>query len=181
MATYQLVGECAYVSTNTALGRAKVLMHKGALIPADAPELKHLLDIGMAARVDDDETGGVNAAGEPAAVADGTVTPAADGSRSMQPAEDGEQQEQATTGTAHGQGLNLRNTEATDEDKAAAETAARRQAAREKLAALGGKAPDGRASHDVLVEYLVAQGGNYDDLVRAEKSDLVEMVKSRQG
>ncbi|MFC0504231.1 hypothetical protein [Micromonospora costi] len=178
MATYQLVGECAYVSTNTALGRAKVLVHKGALIPADAPELKHLLDIGMAARVGGDETGGVNAAGEPAAVADRTVVPASDGSRAMEPVE-----EQTATGTAHGQSLNVSNADAepTEEDKAAAETAARRQAAREKLAALGGKAPDGRASTDVLVEYLVAQGGNYDDLIRSERSDLVETVKSRQG
>ncbi|WP_433553697.1 hypothetical protein ACQP08_11015 [Micromonospora zamorensis] len=61
--TYRLVGECAYISTDTALGRAKVLMHKGALIPDNAPELAHLLDIGMAARVGGEETGEVNAAG----------------------------------------------------------------------------------------------------------------------
>ncbi|MCX5066653.1 hypothetical protein OOJ91_12265 [Micromonospora lupini] len=168
--TYQLVGECAYISTNTALGRAKVLMHKGALVPDDAPELKHLLSIGMAARVGGDETGGVNAAGEPAAVADGIVVPAPDGSRALAPAEP----EQDTPADDAPVG------EQSDEDKSAADTAERRRVAREKLAALGGKTPDGRQSADVLVEYLVAQGGSYDDLARAEKPDLLDLVKQRQ-
>lgn len=56
---------------------------------------------------------------------------------------------------------------------------AKREAARSKLDSMGG-VPDGRASKDVLVEYLVRQGGSYDDLAKADKADLVEMVKSRQ-
>ncbi|MFY1595484.1 hypothetical protein [Micromonospora sp. WMMD737] len=171
MATYQLVGEGAYVSTNTALGRAKVFVLKGALIPEDAPELKHLLDIGMAARVGGDETGGVNADGEPAAIADGTVVPNPDGSRALAPADE------ETTDTAP----SAAGPEPSADDKDTADTAERRRVAREKLAALGGKAPDGRSHPDVLVEYLVAQGGSYDDLVRADKSDLLELVKARQG
>lgn len=59
------------------------------------------------------------------------------------------------------------------------EVAARRKAAQEKLDSMDG-VPDGRASKDVLVEYLVRQGGNYDDLAKADKADLVAMAKDRQ-
>lgn len=62
-ATYQVVGECAHATIDTPHGRAKVLLYKGALVPAEAPELKHLLSTGLVEQVGDDETGGVNADG----------------------------------------------------------------------------------------------------------------------
>ncbi|WP_431728588.1 hypothetical protein [Verrucosispora sp. TAA-831] len=168
--TYQLTGEAAYITTTTAFGKAKIFTHRGALIADDAPELPHLLKMGMAAKVDDEVTGGLNADGDPDAVADGTVVPDPSGTQAFVPAE------QAETSTGHGQSVSLTN----GEESGDGDTAARREAAREKLAKLGGKAPDGRHSEDVLIEYLVGQGSSYDDLVNTGKSDLLELVKSRQ-
>lgn len=55
----------------------------------------------------------------------------------------------------------------------------RRAAAREKLPA-DGSMPKPQNGHDVWVEYHVAQGGNYDDLVKQDKQDLIDLAKSRQ-
>lgn len=179
MAIYQVVGECAHVTELTALGKTVVLRYKGATVSPDAPELKHLLDQKLVAKVGDDETGGVNADGVTLAEARGDVHP----SGALPPAEEDDRRSPAEVLTAATAATTAFSDEPSAEEKAAAElteTNERRQAAREKLAKLDGKAPDGRHHEDVLVEYLVAQGGNYDDLVRAEKSDLVEMVKSRQ-
>lgn len=175
---YQVVGECAHVTADTAMGPARVLLYKGALVPADAKELKHLLSAGLVAQVGGDETGGVNADGLTVAEAEGKVdTPAAKAAKEADADPAPTPAEVQTAAVAAG---TPNADEPSAEEKAAAEVAERRKAARERLAALGGKAPDGRASQDVLVEYLVAQGGNYDDLSRAEKPDLVDMVKARQ-
>lgn len=175
---YQIVGECAYVTEHTALGQTRILRYKGALVAADCPDLKHLLSTGLVAKVGGEETGGVNADGVTQAEAEGKVdTPAAsaaavaDTEPAPSPAE-----VQAAAVAAGTPGAE----EPSAEEKAAADLAGRRAAAREKVTALNGKAPDGRASQDVLVEYLVGQGGDYDELVKADKSDLVEMVKARQ-
>lgn len=61
--TYQVIGECAHATVDTPHGRAKILLYKGALVPAEAPELEHLLSTGLVAKVSDEETGGVNADG----------------------------------------------------------------------------------------------------------------------
>lgn len=173
---YQVVGECAYATVDTPMGRARTLLYKGALVPAGSPDLKHLLSTGLVAEVGGEETGGVNADGVTLAEAQGKVDVPAT-TESTEPAVAPSPAEVLTTAVAAGTpGAD----EPSAEEKAAKELADRRAAAREKLTALGGKAPDGRASQDVLVEYLVAQGGNYDDLSRAEKSDLVDMVKARQ-
>lgn len=62
-ATFQVVGECAHATIDTAHGRTKVLLYKGAMVPGDAPELGHLLSTGLVAQVGEGETGGVNADG----------------------------------------------------------------------------------------------------------------------
>lgn len=69
----QITAECAYVTTDTASGRTRVLMYKGAIIPADTPEAKHLLDSGMAVPVGGEVSGGLNADGEPDAAAAGAA------------------------------------------------------------------------------------------------------------
>ena len=163
---YQLVSECAYVTVNTAMGRAKTLLLKGALVDGDAPEVGHLLATGHIVKVGGDETGGLNADGVTLAEATGKVEP---------PGSSGGQQPAVQETASDGTGLDDKS----PEDKAAAEVAERRRVAQEKLDGMDG-APDGRASKDVLVEYLVRQGGSYGDLVKADKPDLVEMVKSRQ-
>lgn len=48
---YQLTAECAYVTQDTASGRARVLLLKGAPIPDNVPELTHLKSMGMVERV----------------------------------------------------------------------------------------------------------------------------------
>ena len=63
MDTYQLTAECAYVTADTAYGRAKTLVYKGAIILGNAPELRHLLSSGMVVKVSDDAGIGLNAEG----------------------------------------------------------------------------------------------------------------------
>lgn len=172
---YQIVGECAHVTEATAMGVARVLRYKGSLVSPDEPNLKHLLDTGLVAEVRGAGTGGVNADGVTLAEAEGEVdTPTGD----TTPAEPAPTPEETLTAAVAAGTPGAEEPSA--EEKAAKELTERRAAAQEKLAALGGKAPDGRSHPDVLVEYLVAQGGNYDDLVKAEKPDLLDMVKTRQ-
>lgn len=47
---YQVVSECAHVTVDTPHGRTKMLVLKDAVIPGDAPEIKHLLDSNMVVR-----------------------------------------------------------------------------------------------------------------------------------
>jgi hypothetical protein len=56
-----------------------------------------------------------------------------------------------------------------------AETAAKREAARAKLAE--GVVPDGRAAQPVLVEYLATKGYDYDALKDTDKTELAEMIR----
>ncbi|MEU3452170.1 hypothetical protein ABZ671_00805 [Micromonospora sp. NPDC006766] len=166
---YRVVGVCAPATTETPHGIAITYHYQGSYLPAAATpeEIEHLLSVRLIERVDADAP----------SVPEGDDGPT--GGDEQVPSEDkatgggGEPSAQEETPGEGG--------EPVEPDEAVAEQAERRKAAREKLAAMGGKAPDGRASHDVLVEYLAAQGGSYDDLIRAEKADLVEMVKSRQG
>lgn len=53
---YQVTAECAYVTVDTLHGRVKTLVYRDAFVPADAPELRHLLDSGMAAKVGGPDT-----------------------------------------------------------------------------------------------------------------------------
>ena len=55
----------------------------------------------------------------------------------------------------------------------------RRAAARAKLPA-DGSAPKASHGQDVWVEYLVAQGGNYDDLAKQDKKELQELAARRE-
>ncbi len=60
---YQVTADCAYVTVDTLSGKTKTLAYRGALIPGDAPELKHLLDSNMVTKVGGDAGPGVNADG----------------------------------------------------------------------------------------------------------------------
>lgn len=51
---YQVIAECAHVTVDTPHGRVKTLVLKDAVVPGDAPEIKHLLDSGMIAKVGGD-------------------------------------------------------------------------------------------------------------------------------
>ncbi|MGI5247780.1 hypothetical protein [Dactylosporangium sp. CA-139066] len=66
------------------------------------------------------------------------------------------------------------NTEA-DVSAADPETEQKRAAARAKLAELGGT-PDGRASNDVLVEYLVGKGYDRAELDKADRKELQKLA-----
>lgn len=162
MATYQVVAECAHVTMDGQSGRFVTLLLKGALVPADAPELERLLNDGYVAQAAGHETGGVDAAGVPAG-AYRTDVPAAITST---PVEKTEQQRKA-------------DADAEQQRKTDADVAERRAAARAKLPD-GGAMPDGRASQAVWVEYLTANGGSYDDLKDVDKDELVKLAKQRQ-
>ena len=157
MSMFQVVAECAHATVDHPLyGRTMQLLLKGALIPEGAPELPHLLSVGMVVPVSDTETGGLNADGVPAgalgAQASAGVTPVEvpDGQSSV-------------------------DVDMSAED---AEVEARRAAARAKLPD-GGAMPDGRASKDVWVEFLVSQGSRYEDVVGVDKAELVEVARAR--
>jgi hypothetical protein len=160
MARYQVVAECAHVTMSGPTGVAQHLLLKGALVPADAPELKRLLAEGFVAKVGDDETGGVNADGIPAGAYTSEVPPGVTSTPVVKTAED-----------------LAADKAAAEKTKADAEVAEKRAAARAKLPE-NGSAPDGRASKDVLVEYLAGKGYDYDELCKSDKADLAEMAKT---
>jgi hypothetical protein len=157
--TYQVVAECAHVTLSTPTGRMNVLLLKGALVPADAPELERLLDLGYVAKVGGEETGGVDASGIPA----GAYTSDVPAAVTSTPVEKSAEQRKA-------------DAEAAEKFKADADVADKRAAAKAKLPA-DGSAPDGRASKDVWVEYLAGNGYSYDELIKQDKADLVELAK----
>ncbi|WBB94193.1 hypothetical protein [Verrucosispora sp. WMMC514] len=188
MTEYQVTGEVAHVTVEGQFGRQKHLLYKGSRFsapPATDEEVTHLLSINVITELGGDPVG----THEVGAVAGGEVRAGLDG-EPVQSAEPGVGRpvdaQQVVTTTGHGQAVTVTNSDeggqtvARTADEQAADTEARRQAAREKLAKLGGKAPDGRHSEDVLIEYLVGQGSNYADLVNTDKADLVELVKARQ-
>jgi hypothetical protein len=63
-----------------------------------------------------------------------------------------------------------------ERDKADAELAEKRATAKAKLPE-DGSAPDGRASKDVLVEYLAGKGYSYDELVKQDPAELKALAK----
>lgn len=160
-ARYQVVAECAHVTMSTPSGRMLVLQLKGALVPADAPELPRLLDLGYVAKVGDDETGGVDASGIPAGAYDAEVPPAI----TTTPVTKSEEQRQAEA-------------DAGEKAAAEAEVAERRAAAKAKLPE-DSSAPDGRAAKDVRVEWLAGQGYGYDELIKQDDAALKDLVKQR--
>ena len=163
MTHYQVVAECAHATVTTPFGRSVMLLMKGAFVPADAPQLQHLLDNGFVAKVGDGETGGVDAAGIPAAAYDADVPAGV----TTTPVEKSAEQKRAEV-------------EANEKAKADVELAEKRAAAKAKLPA-DGSVPDGRASKDVFVEYLAARGYGYgyDELARQDKDELVKLTKQQ--
>jgi hypothetical protein len=168
MSAYQVVSECAHVTLDTPYGRSVVLLMKGAMVPADAPELERLVEDGFVAKVGSDETGGVDASGRPAGAYDADVPEGL----TTTPVEKSAEQRKADAEAAD-------NAKAADaKAKADAELAERRAAAKAKLPT-DGSAPDGRAAQAVWVEYLAGRGGNYDDLAKAEKDELIKLAKQQ--
>lgn len=69
--------------------------------------------------------------------------------------------------------------EADKQAKADADVAEKRAAAKAKVDALNGAAPDGRASKDVLVEYLAGKGYDFDELNKQDTAELKALVKQQ--
>lgn len=158
-AQYQVVAECAHVTLTGPTGKALNLLLKGALVPADAPELPRLLELGYVAKVGADETGGVDASGIPAGAYDAEVPAAV----TSTPVEQAEEQRKA-------------NAQAAEKAEADAEVDEKRAAARAKLPEDGSE-PDGRAGEAVWVEYLAANGYDYDAVKDADKAELRQLAK----
>lgn len=167
MTRYQVIGECAHVVVADSSGvNAMNLLYKGAYLPpgVDPKRLQHLIDSGLVAEEGEvplAPNSPVETAGDAETGSDETRTPV------VPPEGDGvhpvltEEQRQAQR----------------EKSEANAEVEAKRAAARQKLAAIDGGVPDGRASKDVLVEYLAANGYLYDEVVKEEKPKLADMAK----
>lgn len=163
--TYQVVAECAWATVNTASGQSKALLYKGALVPADAPELQFLLDGGFVAKVGGDETGGVDASGR-------TLIEVHGGSARKNTAR------AATTTPGSEPGPTPAGPAATEaEAKAAAELAAKREAAAAKLPE-DGSAPHANAGEAVWVEYLVRNGYDFDAIKDTDKPGLKSLAEN---
>ncbi|MEV5819291.1 hypothetical protein AB0L22_08960 [Micromonospora haikouensis] len=161
-ATYQIVGECAYVSTDTPSGRTRVLMYKGALVPGNAPELKHLLNAGLVVKVSGDETGGVNA--------DGLTVTEADDLDGDAPRRDSDSVLTSPHSTGEQPGGDQTGGDSTDAKRASAQARLPKD----------GSAPHPNAGQPVWVEWHVKQGGSYDDLAKQDKAELVKLAQQRQ-
>lgn len=159
MTQYQVVAECAHATVNTPQGPMIVLLMKGAMVPADAPQLQHLLDNGFVAKAGPAETGGVDAAGIPAAA----YTAEVPAGLTTTPVPKSEEQKQA-------------DADATEKAKADADVVEKRAAARAKLPE-DGSAPDGRAGQPVWVEYLAARGYDYAELAKQDKAELQKLAQ----
>lgn len=154
---FQVVAECAHVTVSGPTGRAQTLLLKGALVPADAPELGRLLREGYVAKVGGDATGGLDATGTPS----GAYTTEVPASITTTPVEQTDEQKAAAV-----------------KAKAAAELEQTRAAARAKLPE-DGAAPDGRAAREVRIEWLAKQGHNYDELAKQDDAALKDLVRQR--
>lgn len=152
---YQVIGECAFVTQENALGVHKVLMMKGAVLGPGATkeEIEHNLGAKLIAEVGEHVTGGVNADGKPDAVVEAETT--AD-----------------ETPTAE---TSVKPAKAAPADP---RVEARRADAKAKLDALGGAAPSATHGEDVWVEYAVVQGM---DRAEAEKAGKAELRKALTG
>ena len=176
---YQVIAECAHVTTSTTGVRSQVLLYKGAFLPEDveADRLKFLLDGGFVA-----EEGKLAVAPNAAVEQDprrgvDSVTP--DVLRGEKPAED----ERPSSDVA-GQVADVVSEEGRIDKAATApgedsEVAQKRAAARAKLPT-DGSLPKASHGQDVWVEYLVGQGYDYAETSKQDKDELVKLAKSRQ-
>lgn len=141
---YQVTAEAVFATVDTMVGKTRIIVYKGGLLAADAPEIGHLLASNMVQKVssgDDTLSTGLNADGGL-----GEATPA----------------DEAPPPPIH-----------TPADMVAvdAETERRRAEARAKLPA-DGSAPDGRAAEEVWVEFAVLQGLDRTEAEKAGKAEL---------
>ncbi len=163
---YQVIGECAHVNVVGIGGVHSVqLIYKGAFVPEgiDPERLKHLIRSELVAKVD----------GEP-------IAPNA--------AIDQDPNTGASLSAAKGETVGGDGTHPTlsDEQREAQRKAAedntaveqKRAAARSKLPA-DGSAPDGRASHEVWVEYAVSKGLDRSEAEKASKEDLKQALAQK--
>lgn len=149
--TYQVVGECAYVTVDGRQGHQKVLMYRGAVLPEGAPEIGHLLDMKLIEKVGDDDSAGVNAVGGVGA-AESVEGPGGGSVVSSAP----------VTGQS-------------DDEK----TEAKRAAARAKLPA-DGSAPHHNAGKDQWVEYAVGKGVDRAEAEKVSVAELRQTLASQQ-
>ncbi len=169
-ARYQVISECAHVEVVDHSGvKATHLLYKGAFLPddVDPARLEFLVDGGFVAP-------------------EGKVALAPNAAVEQDPRTG---VDSVTTGRLQGRSdaeVEAANRAAAEKAKADAdkvtadaEVAERRAAAQAKLPQ-DGSAPDGRASQEVWVEYLVKRGSNYDDVKDADKADLRALAEQQK-
>lgn len=169
---YVVTGHMAAFDTFTSDGKRRMSFFRGQAVPEDAtPDaIKHNLDVNLIAEVPGSGPVGVDTAG--AAIAGDERAGEVDG----KPGETFLQANTVSDEQAKRRGL---SDDKRDGD-ADSDVAAKREAARSKLPS-DGSVPDGRASQATWVEYHVAQGGNYSDLAKQDKAELVSLAQQRTG
>jgi hypothetical protein len=178
MTAYEVIAECAHVTVMEP-GDISVtkLLYKGAPVPdgVEPKRLKHLIDSHLVAEVGKVPLApNASVSQDPAAGLDSvtrdllTGKPAAERTVPSDVAA-------AVAETAVNEGS---VDKATIAPGAEGEFAERRAAAKAKLPS-DGSAPDGRASKDVLVEYLATKGYLFEELVKQEPAELKALVKQQ--
>lgn len=176
---YQVIAECAHVVTVTTGVRSQVLLYKGAFLPDDVDQDR--LDFLLGGKFIAEE-GAVPVAPNAAVVQDprlgvDSVTP--DVLRGETPAEVEHPSSDAAEQVAEVAVTEGRIDKAATPPGEDPEVAQKRAAARAKLPA-DGSAPKASNGQDVWVEYHVAQGGDYADLAKQDRDELIKLAKSRQ-
>ncbi len=158
---YQVIGECAHVVIRDVSGvSAMTLLYKGAPIPDGVEEarLKHLVDSGLVAKVEDVPLAPNAAIEQDPKVGIPTSKPEGDDS-------------------GKGDGVHPTVTEEQRQaQRESAETEQKRADARAQLPT-DGSAPDGRKSDAVFVEYLVGRGYDRAEVEKASGGDLRRLAK----
>lgn len=144
---WQVSGECAYATVNTAAGLTKMLLYKGAVLPPGVPEreIEHLKTSNL-----------IRPFGDDVESLPGAAVPDLGAATTPQPVGDGKPEG--------------------DESGAGDEVQARLDAARAELPE-DGSAPAPAAKKDVLAAFLATKGYDFAEVSKSNKPDLVDLVK----
>ncbi len=162
MTTYQVVGQCAHVTTAAVDGsKRSELLYKGSIIPesATAKEIEHLLSLKLIAPIGGEPFG----THEVGAVSGGDVRTGLDGKPVV----------------SDEPGIGQPVDDAGSKAKADGELAEKRAAAKAKLPA-DGSAPHGNAAQAVWVEYVVGRGQDYDTVKDVDRDELKALAEQQK-
>ncbi|BAL87308.1 hypothetical protein AMIS_20880 [Actinoplanes missouriensis 431] len=183
-ARYQVIAECAHVPVTDHSGvTATHLLYKGAFLPdgVDPKRLEFLLEGGFVAEPGEEPIApNASVPQDPARGLDSVTTESLQGKPAQEPGTPASDVSAEVASAVRAESGIDKAAESPREASNASEVDAKRAAAKAKLAELGGKAPDGRASQAVWVEYLVSRGSRYEDVQSVDKADLIKLAEQQK-